>query len=104
MLSQSISGRVGAKRVLQLMYECDAFVAKGPYKPGPRSFTGRMSASYGSFSLAASWPKDRLAAGHLDEKGPPTPHGRLCLHTAVAGSVATLARLQDWRVKTASLP
>lgn len=53
-LSQSISGRVGAKRVLQLMYACDAFVAKGPYKPGnlgSRTFTGRMRASYGSFKL-----------------------------------------------------
>jgi len=60
-LSQSISGRVGAKRVLQLMYECDAFVAKGPYKPGnpgSRTFTGRMRASYGSFKLEGELADD----------------------------------------------
>lgn len=72
-LSQSISGRVGAKRVLQLMYECDAFVAKGPYKPGPRSFTGRMSASYGSFKLSGELAEDGSLRVTSTKKGRP-PH------------------------------
>ncbi len=60
-LWQGIGGRVGAQRVLQLMYACDAFVAKGPYKPGQpgsRTFTGRARASYGSFKLSGEIADD----------------------------------------------
>ena len=60
---QSITGRVPVKRVMQLMFEGDSFVARGNYKPGTQGFTARVKASYGSFKLSGELAAD--ASLHL---------------------------------------
>ncbi len=68
-LSQLVGGRLGAKRALELLYACDAFVAKGSYEPGPAGFTGKLTTSYGSIKLEGRLSDDGSLRVSAQRKG-----------------------------------